>query len=135
MAVKDTKIDKDAKVAIETLTIPIITALTQADVIAFKFVPGHSFEIVGVQAYARTVAGAVTLRAKISGVTAMLADITPTTGNIVAGTLAAALAARRGSKTDSIDANFTTDGSGVLTNGFLIIQYRPVPLNGEIFTE
>jgi hypothetical protein len=135
MAVKDTKIANDSKVAIETLTIPIITALTQADVIAFKYVPGHSFEIVGVQAYARTVAGAVTLRAKISGVTAMAADITPTTGNIVAGTLATTLAARRGSRTDSIDANFTTDGSGVLTNGFLVIQFRPVPLNGDVATE
>jgi hypothetical protein len=88
-----------------------------------------------VQAYARTVAGAVTLRAKISGTTAMAADITPTTGNVVAGTLATALAARRGSKTDSIDANFTTDGSGVLTNGFLVISFRPVPLNQEIWTE
>jgi len=135
MAVTDLKLKNDAKSVIEWLVIPLITAISQADVIAFKFIPGYSFEIVSVAAYARTVAGAVTLRAKISGVTAMLADITPTTGNIVAGTLAAALGARRGSKTDSIDANFTTDGSGVLTNGFLVIAFRPVPLNGDIWSE
>jgi len=135
MAVKDTKIAADAKVAIERLVVPIITALTQSDVLALAFVPGHSFEIVDVQCYTRTEAGVVTADVKIQTVSVLNAALAFATATRVQGVLAAALAARRGSATDAINVHFTTDGSGVLTNGFVVVSYRPVPLNGEVATE
>jgi hypothetical protein len=135
MAVKDSKIAADAKVAIERLVIPIITAVSITDLIAFAFVPGHPFEIVGAQCYARTEAGTVTADVKIQTVSALNAVMAFATGSRVDAVLATALASRRGSATDAINVHFTTDGTGALTNGFVVVSYRPVPLQGEVATE
>jgi hypothetical protein len=135
MAVTDRKIARDAKSAIERLVVPIITAISQADVLAFSFVPGHSFEIVQAQCYCRTEAGVVTSDVKIQTVSALNAVLAYNTATRVDGVLAAAQAARRGSATDAINVHFTSDGSGVLTNGFVVVSYRAVPLNGDVETE
>jgi hypothetical protein len=135
LAVTDQKIHKDAKVAIEYITCRLVTAVGQADVKVYSFLPGHSFEIVSVQGYVRTVVAALSLRVKISGVAALAADIAPVSGTRADGALAAALAGRRGGKADTIDFHYTTDGTGVGTDAFIVVGYRAVPLNNEIFTE
>lgn len=131
MAVTDKKIHKDAKVAIETLVVPIITAVSQSDVIAQKMRVPYDFEIVGVEGYCRTEAGAVTGDVKIGTTSVLSAAIAFATGSRVAGALSATVANLRGLAGSDINVHYTSDGTGALTNGFITIHLRRRPLANE----
>lgn len=131
MAVTARKVLKSDVLGHKIIVVPIITAVSQSDVRVYSFVPGHPFEIVGVEGYARTEAGVVSGDVKIQTVTSLAAVIAFATATRVVASLAAALAARRGSKTDAINVHFTSDGTGVLTNGTVTVRYRPLPMSGD----
>lgn len=135
MGVRAAQVLKDDPLGQKVLAFAIVTAVGQADVKAFSFKSGHPFMIVAVSCYTRLITAAVTVRVKISGVAVQAADIVPIAGAETAAVLAAAFNARMGSKNDTIEGNYTTDGTGLLTNGYLIIVYRPMPMNGDGFTE
>jgi hypothetical protein len=131
MAVTTRKVRNTDALGHKILVVPLITAISQADVLAYKFIPGHAFEIVGVEGWARTEAGVVTADVKIEAVTSLAAVIAFATATRVVATLAATLAARRGSASNAINVHFTTDGTGALTNGFVTVRYRPMPMSGD----
>lgn len=135
MGVTARKVLKDDPLGTKVLVIPIITAVSQSDVIAYAHQPGHPFEIVSVEGYCRTEAGAVSADVKIGTVTALNAVHAFVTATRALAVLATALASRRGSATDVINVHYTSDGTGALTNGFITVRYRPVPMNGDVQTE
>ena len=133
IAVKDTKIAADAKVAIERLVVPVVTAISQTAISVLTVRLGHSFEIVSIQTYCRAKAGSVSGDVLIGAVA--VATITFTAATRTDMVLAAALADRRGGAADDIVVRYTSDGTGVLTNGVVVVSYRPVPLQGDVATE
>lgn len=111
------------------LVIPLITALSQTGVKAFSFVVGHQFQIVAIRSYCLLKAGTVTANLKVGGRTACAVTFTSATENL--GTLSATDANIVGSATEAVTLEYTTDGSGVLTNGFVVVQLRARPMNGD----
>jgi hypothetical protein len=72
-----------------------------------------------------------------TGVSVLSAGVAPTAGTEVAGTLSTTVANTRtavgGEKTSQIQIKYTSaSGSPVTTGAYVIVQFRPWPLNGEI---
>jgi hypothetical protein len=132
MAVRDAKMLSTDKSAWKCLTMPIGTsAISQTDLEVDEITPGFNFEIVKVEVYATSVTATASVNVLIGSTTALASVITPTTANVVAGTLATSKAARRGSSTESIIVQYTTNGSGVIVNGKARVWIRPFPMSGE----
>jgi hypothetical protein len=116
--------------------IPLPTAINLTDAVLADIVPGFAGEIVGIQAYNRVKAGTVTLKCSTGGANfgagrSAMTNLSPTTAVREACTLSTTLANRRFTSTEAIRVAITTDGSGALTNGLLVITVRPRPQQGE----
>jgi hypothetical protein len=134
--VTDTKIHKSAKVAEKELIVALVTAVSQTDAVAFEYTPGFDGQVVAVRTWNRTKAGTVTLNVRTGGAAyangrAVITSLAVASATEEAGVLSTTLANLRFSKTEKIRVAFTTDGTGALTNGFIVLVVRPRPLNGE----
>lgn len=129
MAVQDRNVHKDARVAEKVLSAALVTAVSLTSAVVFSFLPGHRYQIDAIRSFCRVKAGTVTAVVKVGTRTA--ATITFTSATEVAQTLSGTLANLRGSATELITIELTTDGTGALTNGFLNIVFRAHPLAGE----
>ena len=133
MAVRTKDILPTDPIGRQVLRMPIgATATSQAALEVDEITPGFNFEIVSVQVHATAVTATASVNVLIGSTTALASSITPTAGNVVAGTLSTTMASRRGSSTDSIIVQYTTNGSGVITNGKVTVFVRPFPMNGEV---
>lgn len=130
MSVRDRHIDKDAKSVIETICVRLVTAVSQTGVVAFKYTPGYPFEILKVSSYNRAKAGAVAGKVKVAAREAV-ATLAFTNAAEVEQTLADAQASRRGGADEAVSIEYTSDGSGALTDGYVNIQIRPTGLRGD----
>lgn len=111
-----------AGMGLKKIVVPIITAVGQAAVKALGITPGFPFRIVSVETYCLNKAGVVTGDVRIGAVSALAAAAAfaagvPTNAPLVGG----AAKFRGGKKTDVINVHYTTDGAGVLTNGFITV--------------
>lgn len=129
MSVKDKHISKDSSVALQHLDAALVTATGLTDAVVYSFTPGYIFEIERIRSFCRAKAGTVTAVVKVGSRTA--ASITFTAATEVAQTLSSTLANLQGSASEAITIELTTDGSGALTNGALIISIRPRGMHGD----
>lgn len=130
--VRRVRVDPNDPVGHRLLIIPLITAISQTGVVSFSITPGYAFQVVRVRSYNLVKAGAVSGNLKVGGRTA--AALTFTSATEVAQTLSTTLANLRGSATEALTLEYTTDGAGVLTNGFVHVVTRPFPMHGEAST-
>lgn len=112
------------------IDIPLVTALNQAGVVAYKYTPGFPFKVVRIRTYNLLKAGVVTGNVKVGTRTSCAVTFTSATEN--AGTLSGTAANLIGSKTEALSLEYTTDGAGVLTNGIVMVTIRPYPMRGEV---
>ena len=132
MAVSDKKMlatDKSAWKCI-TMVMPA-TATSQTDLEVDSSVPGFNFEIVRVEGYCMDQTDTITVNVKIQSTTALASVLTLTDDAVAAATLSATLANRRGSSTDAINLEYTSNGSGEIVAGKVRVWIRPYPLSGE----
>lgn len=127
MAVTDKKIDKAAATPRKHVPFEIVTAVSLAGAVVKSFRPGYGFKIHGVQSFCRTKAGAVSYVVKVGGRTAVAGGVF-TAATRVDAALSSTLANLKGSATEDITIELTTDGTGALTNGSVVIDVRPYPL-------
>jgi hypothetical protein len=107
----------------------IITAISLTSAVVASFKPKYKYQIERIVTYCRTKAGTVTAVVKVG--TRTVATLTFTAATEVEATVSSTLANLRGSSTEAITIELTTDGSGALTNGNVTIVFRPYPLQGE----
>lgn len=132
MAVKDAKMDSAGFAGRSCLVGAIGTsAVSQTALEVDEMIPGFNFEITKVEVYATSVTATASVNVLIGTTTVLTGAVTPTSANVVAGTLATAKADRRGSSTESIIVQYTTNGTGVIVNGKARIWIRPYPMSGE----
>jgi len=131
MAVRDKNIHKDAATAKKFLVIPVITALSLTDAVIFSLVVGFAYQVTRVRSFCRTKAGTVSFKVKNATREAVAAG-TFTAATEDAQTLSTTKADVRGSSTEALTVELTTDGSGVLANGFVVIEIRPFPLEQDL---
>ena len=111
-----------AGMGLKKMVVPIITAINQAGVKAYSFTPGFAFRIVSVETYCLNKAGTVTGDVKIGAVSVLAAVAAFAAAAITPCPLVGGAAKfRGGKKTDVVNVHYTTDGAGVLTNGFITI--------------
>lgn len=130
MRIRNQNVDPAAQIGRERIVVPLTVAISQTGVVSAKFTPGHKYQLVSVKTYCLTKAGAVAGVLKVGGRTA--ATLTLTAATEVTATLSTTLANIRGSATEAITIEYTTDGSGALTNGLVILEYRPRPMAGDL---
>lgn len=128
--IRNQDVDPTSQIGSETIVIPLIVAISQTGVVSAKYTPGYRFQLTGAKTYCLTKAGAVAATLKVGGRTA--ASLTITAASEVTAVLSTTKANIRGSKTESITLEYTTDGSGVLTNGMVILAFRPWPMSGDV---
>jgi hypothetical protein len=128
--IRNQNVHKAADFVKQPLVAGIVTAISLTSAVVFSFLPGYKYEIARIRSFCRTKAGTVTAVVKVGTRTA--ASITFTAATEVAQTLSTTLANLRGSATEAITIELTTDGSGVLTNAHLVITIRPRPLAGDL---
>lgn len=132
MAVTDQKIHPNAKVALVPITVGITTAISQTDTKAQSVIPGFKFEVVKVEVWASAVTATISAQVKIGTTSVLTGAVTPVAGTPTAGTLVSSRTSRRGSATDALNIEYTTNGSGAATNLRVTVWVRPYPLNGEV---
>lgn len=133
MATRNQNVHRSADFPKQHVNVDVITAINLTSAVIFSFLPGYKFQITQIRSFCRVKAGTVTAVVKIGSRTA--ASITFTSATEVAQTLSTTLANLRSSvTTEAITVELTTDGTGALTNGNLIVTIRPWPLDGDIGT-
>lgn len=130
MKIRDQNVHPSANFAKEVIPVRLITAISQTSVVAESYTPGNKFQIVKVSSWCSAKAGTVTAVVKVGGRVA--ASVTFTAGTENVPTLSTTLANLRGSATEAITVEYTTDGTGALTNGMINIVYRPRPMAGDL---
>lgn len=129
MGVTDKKLLTTNHSARARLNVAIISAVSLTGAVVWSYTPGYTFQVTSVRSFCRVKAGVVTANVKVGTRTA--APIVFTSATELVAVLSTTLANIQGSTTEAITIELTTDGSGVLTNGFIIISTRPRPMNGE----
>lgn len=122
--VTDRKVARSAAIASQRIVVPLVTAISQTGVVAFKYTPGYAFRVVRVRSYALAKAGAVAGKVKVATREAVAA-LSFTTATEVGQTLSATDANVLGTSAEALSVEYTSDGSGVLTNGVVVIEIRP----------
>lgn len=130
-AIRNQNVHRQADFPKKHLTIALVTAISQTDLEAFSFTPGYRFEIVSVRSFNAAKAGAIAYKVKAGGREAVAAGAW-TAATEVAATLSTTKANLRGTASEAITLEYTSDGSGALTNGYVVITIRPWPLNGDL---
>lgn len=130
MSLRDQQVNKTANFGKKQLAVALITAISQTGVTCYSFTPGYKFQLLAVGSFCEALAGTVTAQVFVGG--RLAASVTFTSATEVAQTLSTTLANLKGSATDAITIQYTTNGSGVLTNGFINIVYRPWPYAGDL---
>jgi|SRR5215471_16117945 len=101
-----------------------------AGVVTYSYTPGFSFQLTRVRSFTRTKTGAVSFVVKVGTRTAVAAG-TFTAATEVAQVLSTTIANLRGSNTEAITITTTTDGTGALADGHIVLEFRPWPVAGE----
>lgn len=133
MAVRNQEVHRAADFPKQRLPLEIVSAISLTSAVVKSITPGYKFQVVGVRSFCRTKAGTVSYVVKVGGRSAVAAGVI-TAATDVAATLSTTLANLRGSATEAITIELTTDGSGVLTNAHIELVIRPWPLAGDIGT-
>lgn len=133
MGITSNKVMPDAAVAFAPLhfTLPA-TSTGQTDLEVREVRPGFNFQIVKAECHCTAYTATASVNVLIGSTSALASAITPAAGNVVQGTLSTTMANRRGNTTDNIVVQYTTNGSGVITNGSVTVWIRPFPMNGEV---
>lgn len=128
--IRTQNVRRGAGFAKRELVVPIITAISQTGKPCYSFIIGHAGQIVKVSTFNSAKAGAVSGTLKVGGRVA--APLVFTAATEVAGVLSATDANILFSATDAITIEYTSDGSGALTNGVVTVQIRMRPMNGDL---
>ncbi|MCU1350615.1 MAG: hypothetical protein JWO56_3645 [Acidobacteria bacterium] len=133
MSVTDNKMHPKAKTGWSPVRLAIgTTATSQTGKQPDSVVPGYAFEVMQVEANALTVTATISVDVLIGATSCLASVITPVAATPTRGTLASTVAARRGTSTEALNLNYTSNGSGAATNGFVTVWIRPIPGSGEI---
>jgi len=132
MAVTDAKIHPNNKTALVPVVVGITTATGQTDTKALGLIPGFKFEVARVEVWASAVTATISVNVKVGATSVLTGAVTPVAGSVVPGTLATSRLTRRGSATDQLNIEYTTNGTGAGTNLRVTVWLRPYPLNGEV---
>lgn len=127
MGVADKHIDETAGIGLKPIVFSGDLAINIAAGNVLRIVPGLRFVVEKVESFSRTIgAGQKDFDVKIGGVSITVG----TPALAVARTLHALVAAqlRRGSQTDTLDVEVTTDGTGACVNAQIIVWIRFIDL-------
>lgn len=130
MAVKDKNVQPAAVIASDKDATEVVTAISLTSAVVYAYTPGYDYQLVRVRSFCRTKAGTVTFVVKVGTRTAVATGVF-TAATEVAATLSTTLANVQGSSTEATTIELTTDGSGVLTNAKVFLEWRPRHMNGE----
>jgi len=114
----------------EKLSIVLNPAINLAAATVYSYTPGFQFQLTRVRHWCRVLAGAVSYQILVGGRVAV-ASTNFASGIDGGGTLSSVLANVRGSKTDALQIQITSNGTGQLTDGDIILEFRPYPVAGE----
>lgn len=112
----------------KVLVIPISTATSQTNALVLAYTPGYTFRIISVKTYTRVVAGTVTGQLRVGTDTTTVLDSALTFTNTTEynGRIKVTARTRSYGSASQLRVYYTSDGSGELTNGFIVIRIKPL---------
>lgn len=135
MAVTDVKMHPASKVALECIRLALGTTATgQTSKQTDGVVPGYAFQIMRVEVNALTVTATISVDVLIASTSCLSSAITPVAATPTAGTLSTTLSNVRGTASEAINLQYTSNGTGAATNGYVSVWIRPIPLNSEVLS-
>lgn len=133
MGVGTRNIDKASAVGLEAIQMPLgTTSVSQTATLAYAFKPGFPFTVASVQAWASGVTATASADVQIGGVSVLTGPITPVAATVTAGTLSSTKANVVGGAGDTLQLKYTTNGTGVITNGTVTVWIRPSGMEGDL---
>lgn len=97
------------------------------------YLPGHPFQVAGVQVYPEAISTEVQIDVQVGGTSVLQSLITdPTANEVTEGTLVTTLADLRGDETENIALVITTNGTGDITEAHTRVLFRPWPMGGDL---
>jgi len=128
--ITDSDMSPVAAVTSEKVDIACNPAINLASVPVWTYTPGFAFQFLRARSFCRNMVGTVTFAVSVGGRTAVTGALF-TTGAEVNAALSAVMANLRGSKTEAISLLITSNGTGALTDGHVVLEFRPWPVAGE----
>lgn len=123
---------KDSPVPLQTISFAVASVDKEAaDVLLAAFQPGYAFEIVSVQHFFGAVTANASYDVKIGEDSALEDPAEPADAEHGAAELAESYLDRRGGPSDIINLHATTDETGALEGGHVLVTIRPVGLRGD----
>lgn len=133
MAVTDNKMAASGKATWKAIRLALGTTATgQTGKQTDGITPGFDFRVMAVEVNALTVTATITVDCLIGSTSVLSGAITPVAATPTAGTLSSTLANVCGVSTDTLNVQYTSNGTGAATNGYVTVWIRPQPLNGEV---
>lgn len=128
--IDDSNVDSKSRAARKQIAVGITTAISLAGVQVWKWTPGYRFRLTAVSDFLRTITATLSYVVKVGGRVAV-AGSTPVANTETARTLSTTLANLRGSATEAITIELTTDGTGAATNFTVNLEVRPLGMAGD----
>jgi hypothetical protein len=113
----------------KVIVVPVVTATTQTAAKFFTYTPGFAFRVISIKTYCRAKAGTVTGQVRVGTDTTTVLDsalVFNADSTEYAGRIKARFSRVGAGSTSSIRVYYTTDGTGALTNGFVVLRIRPL---------
>jgi len=104
--------------------------ISQTGLLVDAALPAFGFYVEKIECFVEALTAAATFQVLI-GSTALCAATAPTADQLDQVTITATTAQRKGSSTDAINLQVTTDGSGLMTGLKVKVHIRPFPMGGE----
>ena len=105
--------------------VPIISAVGQAGVKILEFVIGYSFKVTKVETYCLNRVATITADVKVKGTSVLQAAAAFAPAATTNAPLTANQKLRGAGPKDTFGVFYTSDGTGALTNGFVIVTVEP----------
>lgn len=121
--IRDQNVHPRAQFATERVVVPVISAINLAGAVVFSYLPAYKYELVRVRTFCRAKTNALSGNVKVGVRTACPLVFTAATE--VAGVLSATAANLKGSASEAITIEITSDGTGALLNGTVVLEIRP----------
>ncbi len=132
MGIRNEKIEKGH--GLTPIVVPVISATGVTDGNVVVTLPGYGFTVERVESFCRTYTATLTYDVLV-GSNVVVNDAAFATNTRTPAAFASGFTkahARRGGATTTLTVRYTSNGTGALVNGQVVIYLRPYPQSGEV---
>ena len=132
--VGDRHLNPSSGLAKTPILVPLVSAVSVTDGNIAVIRPGFDFAVEKVEVFARTYTATLTVDVLV-GSNVIVNDQAPTANTRVEATWNTgftSLPSRKGTSSQDLTVRYTSNGTGAVVNGYVLVWIRPFPAGGEV---